>query len=43
VNHGSCIKSVFTVPLDRGKKQNTATSVKTDELHLWNTACEAFF
>jgi hypothetical protein len=35
VNHGSCIKSVFTVPSDRGEKQNTAACVITDvELHL---------
>ena len=44
VNHGSCRKSVFIVPFDKGKKQNTAASVKTeDELHLWNKACVALF
>lgn len=44
VHHGNCTKSVFTVPSDRGKKQNTAACVITDEeLHLWNTACVAFF
>lgn len=44
MNHGSCTKSEFTVPSDRGKKQNTAACVITDEeLHLWNTECVTFF
>jgi len=44
MNHDSCIKSVFTILSDRGKKQNTAACVITDEeLHLWNTECLSFF